>query len=109
MFIRNYDEAGVYVESHRPVFKRGRRIDETTARRLRDLLILFLYRLPMVPGDIARVMSLPLSERMVRYRLAEVMQLDDARVEIARIVQKRERRSSKSCGCQTTPEGSTLG
>jgi hypothetical protein len=61
---------GVYLDSCREVFRRGRRLDPATHRRMRDLCIVFLKDLGCDFEDISKILSMPLGARQCRNRAA---------------------------------------
>jgi hypothetical protein len=84
MFEQGYAGEGVHLESTRPVFKRGVRLDIQTCRRLRDIMICQLSALGCDPEDLAVVFSQNLGSRQVRNRLDLFPWREDFRMELAK-------------------------
>jgi hypothetical protein len=85
----------VWVERGTDIFKRGHDLDKETCRRLRDMLIAQLRGLGMRTPDIARVVSMRVSERQVRNRLAATPFSDDVRVAMAKVILKAQQEVEK--------------
>jgi hypothetical protein len=64
VFVLSKSESGVHIESTRPVFRRGVRLDRPTARRLRDQVYIMLSSLGLESGEIASLS--PLCPRQIR-------------------------------------------
>jgi hypothetical protein len=74
-FVTNAGEE-VYVAPSRPVFRRGKRLDEPTVRRIRDILMSLLASLGCDSEDIARVTASTITSRQVRNRVHKDMPVD---------------------------------
>ena len=66
----------VYRDSVRPVFRRGKRLDEATIRRIRDILLTTLSSLGMSSEDIAEITKAGITSRQVRNRVHRDMPVD---------------------------------
>jgi hypothetical protein len=93
-----------FVESCREVFRRGVRLNEDVCRRLRDLLMVQLRGLGCSAADIAHVVSLPISERQVRNRLAMMPRFDDVRVSMAKVLVKTKRHPANQSSAERLEE-----
>lgn len=61
----------VYLPSVNPVFRRGKRLDDATCRRMRDMVLTFFRRMGMDSEDCARIFAMKLTGRQVRNRVDE--------------------------------------
>ncbi len=93
-FVTNAGEE-VYVSPARPVFRRGKRLDEHTIRRIRDIWCCVLASLGCDSSDISSIISSGVTDRQVRNRVHKNMPLDirrsieDMAVEVIAAARKR--------------------
>jgi hypothetical protein len=66
-------EEGAYREATRPVFRRGKRLDEVTVRRVRDIMIVALHGLGCDSEDVGSVFGI--TGRQVRNRVDQVREV----------------------------------
>jgi hypothetical protein len=75
-YFEQKDKSGVFLESCMPVFKRGRRLDKETIRRIRDIFYSVMLSLGCDPEDCASIGRSGVTARQIRNRIDRDMPVD---------------------------------